>query len=839
MISLKEQKKIHKLFQDSEFDKLNLILNNFNNNYPNHKLVNIYLYFLYKCLHDKDKRNYQLSLIIELFEFKYDEVYYNLALTCKKLTKIRLHHLTQMDVHSYLLLSYESNPNNPETLFELGVFLIVQQRNVNDGILNINTACKIDAIYIEKKASLLKNLTVELYYPDNKNIFSNMQMYLILEQMDSLPKEHKDNFYYLQKLKLLKLTNNFEEAENQIKYIASDNESNHRFNREYYNLFIQKNDFDKSFYYAKRLNKTVQAECYYIFNYFEEALKLYKEINFEKNTFNPSINNKIAECYFELNTLEYTLKHVFINFKDLCFTHYFKDYYKSICILSKVYIVKQKYDRCIKYIDKALIVLQDHDQREYYSEYKYKLYLEKIKVYKFAHINRLKKSIKDSPEINLKDLNSIKKSIQDIESNKNYNISTKRRINYYIKEILTFTNKNNVLITKIENEISDYETSHTQECNRIIEKVITKAIKYDIFDTDLLFTFASTLHDLKKFNDSIVIYNKLIFHYPQNSTYLNNLAVAYSMSGNEKKAIETINKSLANVEIGKENFTLLENQIDFLYAQCKTNNELENTVTLLSRELIKKVIISDSKPSKFTNNGIQEIYNLKLFKYKYFNTNTLDSICNDYFYFSEISKLNDPLDIPIIEMAKKEKFDKLKIKPDDIKVLSLTEENNNTLMWSHYADSHRGICIGYNINSLPNYIGWDYINYIPENYNYEKMSIDKGLLNVGMFSKHNNWKYEKEVRLATFRDHKNKVKYNFPVMEENRDQYIEAYISEITVGYKLLESNLKILITLIADKNRLRFKKSIPPIKLYKSYLDENHPFKLNKIEIDIENIKT
>lgn len=33
-----------------------------------------------------------------------------------------------------------------------------------------------------------------------------------------------------------------------------------------------------------------------------------------------------------------------------------------------------------------------------------------------------------------------------------------------------------------------------------------------------------------------------------------------------------------------------------------------------------------------------------------------------------------------------------------IGVLSLTEKNDNLLMWSHYADSHRGFCIGFDSN---------------------------------------------------------------------------------------------------------------------------------------------
>jgi len=81
---------------------------------------------------------------------------------------------------------------------------------------------------------------------------------------------------------------------------------------------------------------------------------------------------------------------------------------------------------------------------------------------------------------------------------------------------------------------------------------------------------------------------------------------------------------------------------------------------------------------------------LKLYKYMPFNKNTLDAFINEYTWYSSPMSFNDPFDCALVKGIKfKEFFLEKK------KILSLTTEYNNLLMWSHYANFHTGICIEY------------------------------------------------------------------------------------------------------------------------------------------------
>ena len=66
----------------------------------------------------------------------------------------------------------------------------------------------------------------------------------------------------------------------------------------------------------------------------------------------------------------------------------------------------------------------------------------------------------------------------------------------------------------------------------------------------------------------------------------------------------------------------------------------------------------------------------------------IDILDNHRLYLSDGSGFNDPFEITVI--------DKISGKAQHIKglhMLSLTNSYQNKLMWSHYADSHQGICL--------------------------------------------------------------------------------------------------------------------------------------------------
>jgi len=87
---------------------------------------------------------------------------------------------------------------------------------------------------------------------------------------------------------------------------------------------------------------------------------------------------------------------------------------------------------------------------------------------------------------------------------------------------------------------------------------------------------------------------------------------------------------------------------------------------------------------------------------------------------------------------------------EHVGIFCLSEINNNTLMWSHYTDSHKGFCLEFSTRTsffqktskiiyqkeLPIY------NILKEPLGYERTRL--------LFIKANDWAYEKEWRLLNF-----------------------------------------------------------------------------------------
>lgn len=107
---------------------------------------------------------------------------------------------------------------------------------------------------------------------------------------------------------------------------------------------------------------------------------------------------------------------------------------------------------------------------------------------------------------------------------------------------------------------------------------------------------------------------------------------------------------------------------------------------------------------------------MNLYKYKEVNKNTLSILRNCEIYFASPSQLNDPYDCRIgIKESLESAYDSSAVirhyvdngssllnlwenMDGDIEnsgILSLSEQPANTIMWTHYANEHKGICLGF------------------------------------------------------------------------------------------------------------------------------------------------
>lgn len=84
-------------------------------------------------------------------------------------------------------------------------------------------------------------------------------------------------------------------------------------------------------------------------------------------------------------------------------------------------------------------------------------------------------------------------------------------------------------------------------------------------------------------------------------------------------------------------------------------------------------------------------------------------------------------------------------------ICCLCEENNNLLMWSHYADQHKGFCIGYNIKALNNDVTELTFPVLYRDTNYYEITdaadINSSLAMYTLTLKSTKWSYEKEWRI--------------------------------------------------------------------------------------------
>ncbi len=153
----------------------------------------------------------------------------------------------------------------------------------------------------------------------------------------------------------------------------------------------------------------------------------------------------------------------------------------------------------------------------------------------------------------------------------------------------------------------------------------------------------------------------------------------------------------------------------------------------------------------------KEIAISKLYKYVPYNQHSLSILINNKIWCPKAGTLNDPfeLDFDLIE-------DNIPIDPSlkqsiqrqvkELGVICLTEVNNDVLMWSHYAQSHKGFCIEFNRtddNDLGNREICLPIIYTigpkKPSFTVKELAKDDAIIRIAT-AKTEEWKYEKEWR---------------------------------------------------------------------------------------------
>ncbi|OLQ94528.1 hypothetical protein BIY21_08570 [Vibrio ponticus] len=131
----------------------------------------------------------------------------------------------------------------------------------------------------------------------------------------------------------------------------------------------------------------------------------------------------------------------------------------------------------------------------------------------------------------------------------------------------------------------------------------------------------------------------------------------------------------------------------------------------------------------------EEIYLSQLvYKYRDYDLRALEIIISKQLWLAEPSTLNDPFDCQVeYSQAFEAAISHLQLSAEAIKsfsrastdvvknlrVLSLSKTAENPLLWAHYANSHKGVCLGFN----PQYLsGWHNPQLRPQDVKYSNES---------------------------------------------------------------------------------------------------------------------
>jgi hypothetical protein len=248
-----------------------------------------------------------------------------------------------------------------------------------------------------------------------------------------------------------------------------------------------------------------------------------------------------------------------------------------------------------------------------------------------------------------------------------------------------------------------------------------------------------------------------------------------------------------------------------------------------------------------------------LFKYMPFNFNAVKLLTNNELWFGKPDTQNDPNEAEFILrtlekiigihefriaiqdeleylISRKESdnqylngFENLefennlkKIVRDYLGICSMSTICNDILMWAHYADNNKGICLVFDKDILTNSLTMhsDKVSYSSSitNANFFKTGKTGQLILDRIFymEKLDNWKYESEFRFV--------IRYNDRIAQDNVDRlesFPENAIIGIILGENFPKENFKTLINLVYLRNSKRefyFWKSAK--NLYKQSMD-------------------
>lgn len=152
---------------------------------------------------------------------------------------------------------------------------------------------------------------------------------------------------------------------------------------------------------------------------------------------------------------------------------------------------------------------------------------------------------------------------------------------------------------------------------------------------------------------------------------------------------------------------------------------------------------------------------MKIYQYRSINIYLLQSLRKKTNWYSKLDYLNDPYECYFYDKTNSGIYDEFR---SQLCVCCFSKNMNEILMWSHYADNHKGLClefeIDYNDDMRGKLFEIDYhndITYLEEIKTTSSGYLDLNSKTNGKFimSKFKTWSYEEELRTYIISENKN------------------------------------------------------------------------------------
>lgn len=168
-----------------------------------------------------------------------------------------------------------------------------------------------------------------------------------------------------------------------------------------------------------------------------------------------------------------------------------------------------------------------------------------------------------------------------------------------------------------------------------------------------------------------------------------------------------------------------------------------------------------------------------LYKYRSIENfqNFVDIILNKRLYAARYLDLNDPMEGHYIYVNggvhNNDIVNAIKGEKESLRIVSLSRNPSSTLMWSHYANGHRGVLVGVEVNE--NKYDIQRVNYSDSLFNLEYNYSNQGssLAEHILSQKQSAWSYEDEERIFV----------------RNGREYAEVEVKEVVLGSKMSTRN--------------------------------------------------